>query len=123
MFPETLVEPMIEAGCPKDGVVMDVFSGSGATCAVAKRMGRSYIGFDINGEYTDIANKRVAKEFYQSTCNELTTHGLALNSTSSAVNYSRNKRSRQNHLNYLQPSSKRELWKGNEHGRNQTDSK
>jgi DNA modification methylase len=67
MFPEALIEPMIESGCPKDGIVLDMFSGSGTTCAVAKRMGRSYIGFDINGEYTDIANKRVAKEFYQST--------------------------------------------------------
>ena len=67
MFPEDLIEPMIESGCPKDGIVLDMFSGSGTTCAVAKRMGRGYIGFDINPEYSAVANNRVSKEFYQST--------------------------------------------------------
>jgi site-specific DNA-methyltransferase (adenine-specific) len=65
MFPEALIEPMIESGCPKDGIVLDMFSGSGTTCAVAKRMGRKYIGFDINEEYAEIGRKRASKEVYQ----------------------------------------------------------
>ena len=33
-FPEKLVEPMIKAGCPKEGIVLDPFMGSGTTAKV-----------------------------------------------------------------------------------------
>lgn len=39
-FPEELVTPMLLAGCPKDGVVLDPFMGSGTTGAVAVLNGR-----------------------------------------------------------------------------------
>ncbi|MDY0210213.1 MAG: site-specific DNA-methyltransferase [Acholeplasma sp.] len=60
-YPDELVEIMIEAGCPKDGVILDPFVGSGTTALVAKRKGYKYIGFDINQEYLKIANKRLKK--------------------------------------------------------------
>ena len=60
-YPDELVEIMIEAGCPKDGVILDPFVGSGTTAMVAKRLGYQYIGFDINEEYLKIANKRLKK--------------------------------------------------------------
>jgi DNA modification methylase len=59
IFPEKLVEPMILAGCPKDGIVLDPFCGSGTTCVVAKKLGRNYIGIDISKEYCEIAEKRL----------------------------------------------------------------
>jgi len=59
VFPEKLVEPMVKAGCPKGGLVLDPFIGSGTTAVVAKRLGRNYIGIELNPEYIKIAKKRL----------------------------------------------------------------
>ena len=40
-------------------VVLDPFVGTGTTCAIAKSMGRRYIGIDIDPTYVKIAEKRV----------------------------------------------------------------
>jgi modification methylase len=40
-------------------VVLDPFVGTGTTCAVAKSMGRRYIGIDVNPTYVATAEKRV----------------------------------------------------------------
>ena len=40
-------------------VVLDPFVGTGTTCAVAKTMGRRYIGIDINERYIKMAEERV----------------------------------------------------------------
>lgn len=61
-FPEKLVEPCIQAGCPKGGVVLDPFAGSGTVGVVAERMGRKFIGFELNPEYAAIARKRLGYE-------------------------------------------------------------
>lgn len=61
VFPEKLVEPMIKAGCPEKGIVLDPFMGSGTTCVVTKKLGRNYIGIDINQKYVDMAQKRINK--------------------------------------------------------------
>jgi DNA modification methylase len=60
-FPEKLIEPCILAGCPKDGVVLDPFMGSGTTGRVAVKFNRHYIGFEINPEYIKLCDKRVDK--------------------------------------------------------------
>ena len=59
-FPEELVYPMIAAGCPRDGIVLDPFMGSGTVGVVAKINHRNYIGIDLNQEYIDMANKRLS---------------------------------------------------------------
>ena len=59
MFPEKLIEPCILAGSPVGGIVLDPFFGSGTTGAVAKRLGRGYIGIDINSQYCEAAQKRI----------------------------------------------------------------
>jgi len=59
MFPQSLPEFCISAGCPEGGIVLDPFMGSGTTAIVAKRLGRKFIGFDINEEYIEIANRRI----------------------------------------------------------------
>lgn len=43
------------------GVVLDPFCGSGTTCVVAKRLGRNWVGIDINPNYCRMARKRLAK--------------------------------------------------------------
>ena len=41
------------------GLVLDPFCGSGTICVAAKKLGRKYIGIDINPEYCEIARKRL----------------------------------------------------------------
>lgn len=60
VFPEALVEPMILSGCPRGGVVLDPFMGSGTTAVVAKKLGRQYLGIELNPEYIKIAEERIA---------------------------------------------------------------
>jgi site-specific DNA-methyltransferase (adenine-specific) len=58
-FPEALIEPMVLAGCPKGGVVLDPFFGAGTTGVVAKKLGRNYLVIELNPEYIKIAQKRI----------------------------------------------------------------
>jgi len=58
-FPEDLVEPMILAGCPQEGIVLDPFMGSGTTAVVAKKLGRNYIGIELNPKYIQLAEERI----------------------------------------------------------------
>lgn len=59
VFPEELIEVPVVAGCPEGGLILDPFMGSGTTAVVAKRFNRNYIGFEINPEFVDIANRRL----------------------------------------------------------------
>jgi len=61
-FPEDLIVDCIKADCPEGGIVLDPFMGSGTTAVVSKKLGRSYIGFEINESYIKIANKRLHNE-------------------------------------------------------------
>ena len=58
-FPPKLVETCLLAGCPQDGIVLDPFLGSGTTAAVAKQMGRHYIGIELNPDYCALAEQRI----------------------------------------------------------------
>lgn len=58
-FSEELVYPMIMAGCPKGGVVLDPFMGSGTVAVVAKRNKFQYVGCELNPEYVKMANNRI----------------------------------------------------------------
>ena len=59
MYPMRLVEIPIKAGCPESGIVLDPLMGSGTTAVVARRLGRKYIGFELNPDYIDICRKRL----------------------------------------------------------------
>lgn len=58
-YPEKLIEPMIDAGCPVGGVVLDPFFGAGTTGVVAKKQKKNYVGIELNKEYIEIAKKRI----------------------------------------------------------------
>jgi DNA modification methylase len=58
-FPEELCRIPILAGCPSGGIVFDPFAGSGTTCVVAKKLGRRFIGFEMNPDYVALAQERV----------------------------------------------------------------
>lgn len=59
VFPEKLIETPILAGCPENGIVLDPFIGSGTTAVVAKKLGRQFIGIELNGEYVRTAKNRI----------------------------------------------------------------
>jgi site-specific DNA-methyltransferase (adenine-specific) len=61
VYPEELVETPIRAGCPEGGVILDPFSGSGTTLLVARRLGRNFIGIDLNPKYVRMSEERLAK--------------------------------------------------------------
>jgi DNA modification methylase len=58
-FPKDLIEPCILAGCPKGGIVLDPFFGSGTTGLVARENQRQFIGIEINEDYIKIAEERL----------------------------------------------------------------
>jgi len=62
VFPSDLIEPCILAGCPKDGVVLDPFMGSGTTGMVAQELGRKWIGCELNPEYINLQKTRTAQQ-------------------------------------------------------------
>ncbi|AVR94422.1 DNA-methyltransferase [Pseudoduganella armeniaca] len=58
--PLEIIERMIKASCPPGGVVLDLFMGSGTTAVAARRTGRRFVGFELNGEYCRITAERLA---------------------------------------------------------------
>jgi site-specific DNA-methyltransferase (adenine-specific) len=59
VFPERLIEPMVEAGCPPGGIVLDPFLGSGTTALVARRLGRRFLGIELNAEFAALSKQRL----------------------------------------------------------------
>jgi len=57
--PLEVVERMIKASCPPNGIVLDPFMGSGTTAVAAKRTGRHFVGFELNPEYCELAKQRL----------------------------------------------------------------
>lgn len=58
-FPESLVAMILEVYSDPGDTVIDPFMGSGTTLAVAKKMGRKGIGFEISEQYVSIAKLRL----------------------------------------------------------------
>jgi hypothetical protein len=58
-FPEGVPEFFIKSLCPPGGIVLDPFSGSGTSVAVALRLGRAGIGMDIRRDQAEIARHRI----------------------------------------------------------------
>jgi DNA modification methylase len=60
-FPEALAERCILAGSAQRDTVLDPFVGSGTVGKVAERLGRKWIGIELNEAYTNIAKKKTAQ--------------------------------------------------------------
>jgi DNA modification methylase len=60
-YPPELIEIPIKAGCPKGGIVLDPFVGSGTTALVARRLNRRFVGIELNRKYVRLAEKRLAQ--------------------------------------------------------------
>ncbi|MBI2977389.1 MAG: site-specific DNA-methyltransferase, partial [Rhodospirillales bacterium] len=59
--PESLLHRAILATTEVDDVVLDPFFGSGTTGAVAKKLGRRYLGIEQDADYVNLARERLAK--------------------------------------------------------------
>lgn len=57
--PEKLIAKLILASSKPNDVVFDPFLGSGTTSVVAKKLGRKYLGIELNDEYACLAEKRL----------------------------------------------------------------
>lgn len=57
--PEKLLDRVIRAFCPENGLVLDFFGGSGTTAAVAEKLGRRWITTDLGKPSCLIMRKRL----------------------------------------------------------------
>ena len=58
---ERLAERCILAGSAEGDVILDPFFGSGTVGKVAERLGRAWIGCELNPKYVEIGKKKTAQ--------------------------------------------------------------
>ena len=61
VYPPELIVPCIRAGSEEGDCVLDPFMGSGTTAAVAKSLGRDYIGCELHEDYGNLIQQRVVE--------------------------------------------------------------
>ena len=59
-FPEELARRVIQLFSPLGGMVLDPFMGTGTTAVVADRLGRGFIGIDIDPQNVSMAQERLS---------------------------------------------------------------
>jgi len=59
MFPEELVKRCVKMYSFPGDVVFDPFMGSGTTAVVAKKIGRHYLGYELDPEYVKLAENQL----------------------------------------------------------------
>lgn len=59
IYPEFIIQQLLILLTKENDVVLDPFIGSGTTAVACKKLGRKYIGFDINQQYCDDAENRL----------------------------------------------------------------
>lgn len=59
--PVSVLEPMVHNFCPRGGLVLDPFCGSGSTLVAAQRRGRDWLGIELDAEHHATAVDRMAK--------------------------------------------------------------
>ena len=62
VFPEKIPELCIKAGSREGDTILDPFMGSGTTASVAKRLGRKWIGIELNKDYARFINIKTAQK-------------------------------------------------------------
>jgi site-specific DNA-methyltransferase (adenine-specific) len=66
-FPVELPEQLISLYTFENDLVLDPFMGSGTTLLAAARLGRRYVGYDMDPAYVDLARARVADGLAETT--------------------------------------------------------
>ena len=60
--PDTLYRLPIVATCPRDGIVLDPYCGTGTACKIAYEMNLRSIGIDVNGDYIKQARASIEQK-------------------------------------------------------------
>jgi site-specific DNA-methyltransferase (adenine-specific) len=60
--PLSALMPLVETFSAPEDTVLDPFAGSGSTLMAAKKLGRSYIGIELDAQYHSIARNRLAAD-------------------------------------------------------------
>jgi site-specific DNA-methyltransferase (adenine-specific) len=60
-MPEQVLGRIIRATSREGELVLDPFAGSGTTLAVAKKLGRRYLGFELSPDYAEQVQKRLGE--------------------------------------------------------------
>ena len=68
IYPVEVVEEFLHLLTPTGALVLDPFMGAGSTAVACKRLGRHYIGYDINAQYCEDARQRVSETPSASQC-------------------------------------------------------
>lgn len=58
--PEALIERIIQSSTRNGDLVIDPFSGSGTTAAVAQKLGRKWLGIEKDEEYATMSQERIS---------------------------------------------------------------
>ena len=66
-LPEPLLERLVLMTTDENDVVLDPFIGAGTTALAAKRLGRNYIGIDIDPKYKKIVADKIKQINYRSS--------------------------------------------------------
>ena len=59
--PEKLLAKLILASSNEDDLVLDPFMGSGSTCVAAKKLGRGFVGIELDEQYSAWAQMRLER--------------------------------------------------------------
>ena len=62
VMPEGLAEFFVKAACPREGLVIDPFAGSGTTIVVARRHQRRGAGIELHRDYVNVSRDRIASD-------------------------------------------------------------
>lgn len=57
--PVALLERLVEASTPEDALVLDPFNGSGTTGVASLKLGRRYVGIDMDEKYLALSQRRL----------------------------------------------------------------
>jgi len=70
-LPIHLLERIILMSTDENNIVFDPFVGTGTTVIAAKRLGRRFIGIDIDGKYVNITKNKLSKELPNSKIGDI----------------------------------------------------
>jgi len=76
IYPEYIMKELLYLLTDESDLVLDPFVGSGTTAAVCATMNRDYYGIDLNGEYCEMAKRRVNEALLTALPDEVDTDEL-----------------------------------------------
>ena len=77
--PLTLLEFVIQASSPPDGLVLDPFCGCGTAVHAAEKLGRRWAGIDISAFSIGLVRERILHNFEHLTTDDVLVRGVPVN--------------------------------------------